>query len=64
MADGSDAVFALARAILLDFFAAGASFEVVALRLWLFACFVVDEQCGHVCCKVRGCERFLYRLRK
>ena len=66
MDDGSDAVFALAIlwAILLYFFAAGASFEVVALRLRLFACCVVDERCGDACCKVHGYERFLYRLRK
>ena len=64
MTDGSDAVFALAWAILLDFFAAGASFEVVALRLRLFPCCVVDEWCEHVCCMVRGYETFLHRLRK
>ena len=64
MAYGSDAVFALAWAILLDFFAAGASFEVVALRLRLFACCVVDEWCGHACCKVHGYERFFHRLWK
>ena len=36
MADGSDAVLAVFWSFLLDFFEAGASFEVVALRLRSF----------------------------
>ena len=61
MADGSDAVLTAVWSVPLDFFAAGASFEVAALHLRLFV--VVDQRCGHVCCKWCSYGMFLRRLR-